>query len=593
MKKSTSKAPPPPASATLAQRSSSLSWQLGGLGLVALIFYAFVAELSLRFVPGDGHEQRPIIAVLLLLAAAHLFYLVALWQVAKNGRCGDRSLAGPLWVILGFALAFRLLLIPSNPIQEIDIYRYLWDGQVSKAGVNPYAYSPAQIEAGLVRDEDRVKLQRVLRDEAAQAVFRLVDHRNVPTVYPPASQATFLCSALLVPDFTPLRLHVMGMKLLFVLFDIGSLYLLFVLLQILGKPPLWCLAYAWCPLVLKEVANSGHLDSQAVFFTTLTMLLLVKGWRYFAMLAWATAILSKWYPLLLLPLMVRQLWEISGERAAGFSSAVAHGGDKPRRSFARRSLGTLLPLIIALGLVAAAQYAVTPAAPSEGLDPREAIRQPHATPLVGLRAFLTEWEMNDLVFHGLWRGVDTLWSADSQAAFLHWARDWWPWRMTSTEPAEQRPISPSFVLTYLLVGTIVGAFALWWVWRDWQPGRAVGVSPPSSAHGEALLTGSFYVLAVFFLLNPTCNPWYLLGVIPLLPWAKQRVWYLLPAVALQYYLWFWFDYHHGGREGQDIFNDVWLWVEWGPFLGLLAGEVLSRRGWRRTENVSHTKTPVG
>jgi hypothetical protein len=33
----------------------------------------------------------------------------------------------------------------------------------------------------------------------------------------------------------------------------------------------WSLAYAWCPLAVKEVANTGHLDSIPVFLTVLAV----------------------------------------------------------------------------------------------------------------------------------------------------------------------------------------------------------------------------------------------------------------------------------------------------------------------------------
>ena len=46
----------------------------------------------------------------------------------------------------------RLLLLPSHPIQEIDLYRYIWDGEVSAAGVSPWEFSPAQVLAALATE---------------------------------------------------------------------------------------------------------------------------------------------------------------------------------------------------------------------------------------------------------------------------------------------------------------------------------------------------------------------------------------------------------------------------------------------------------
>jgi hypothetical protein len=46
------------------------------------------------------------------------------------------------WILL-FDLGCRLLLLPSHPIQEIDVYRYMWDGIVTAEDQNLYRFSPA------------------------------------------------------------------------------------------------------------------------------------------------------------------------------------------------------------------------------------------------------------------------------------------------------------------------------------------------------------------------------------------------------------------------------------------------------------------
>ncbi|MEO6924825.1 MAG: hypothetical protein ABI142_13440, partial [Bryocella sp.] len=47
-----------------------------------------------------------------------------------------------LWIVLVFAVAMRAVAITSAPILSSDIYRYVWDGLVQHAHVNPYRYVP-------------------------------------------------------------------------------------------------------------------------------------------------------------------------------------------------------------------------------------------------------------------------------------------------------------------------------------------------------------------------------------------------------------------------------------------------------------------
>ena len=56
----------------------------------------------------------------------------------------DQNLA--LLIILIGAAAMRLVLLFSEPSLSSDIYRYVWDGRVQAAGINPYAHAPAANE---------------------------------------------------------------------------------------------------------------------------------------------------------------------------------------------------------------------------------------------------------------------------------------------------------------------------------------------------------------------------------------------------------------------------------------------------------------
>ena len=111
------------------------------LGFAGFVFYLGITNVSTQFNWGEGYEQRPIPFYLILYFTLFLFYAIAVKLVLEKPR--DR---GALWIILLSGLLFRAAIIPSQPIQEDDVYRYLWDGKVFAAGVNPYEYSPKEID---------------------------------------------------------------------------------------------------------------------------------------------------------------------------------------------------------------------------------------------------------------------------------------------------------------------------------------------------------------------------------------------------------------------------------------------------------------
>ena len=62
-----------------------------------------------------------------------IFYLVAVWLILRA-----RTSRSTLVLTLIFATLFRLSILFAPPYLSDDIYRYIWDGRVQAAGINPY-----------------------------------------------------------------------------------------------------------------------------------------------------------------------------------------------------------------------------------------------------------------------------------------------------------------------------------------------------------------------------------------------------------------------------------------------------------------------
>jgi alpha-1,6-mannosyltransferase len=108
----------------------------------------------------------------------------ALWLLAvaivRSGRLPPHT----IWLVLGIAAAMRLLTWTAPPILSSDMYRYVWDGRVQLAGINPYRYVPAADQLAFLRDA---------------AVYPNINRAEYAhTVYPPVAQAIFA-----LPDAIP------------------------------------------------------------------------------------------------------------------------------------------------------------------------------------------------------------------------------------------------------------------------------------------------------------------------------------------------------------------------------------------------------
>ncbi|HUG44083.1 MAG TPA: hypothetical protein VMN76_07580 [Acidobacteriota bacterium] len=272
-------------------------WVGVGLGFCGILTALYWTQISSQFVYGEGHAARPIAALVLshlLLSAA----LAAGWLWFRR-----RGMTVPLWMVLSIAVTARILLLPSNLIQENDVYRYVLDGQSILHGQNPFQYEPAAVAA---RGKEDFRL--TLQSEEAKAVLEKIGYPSVPTVYPPVAQLSFAAGALIGGwDWR-------GQRIFFILVDLGLLFVLSVLLRRFGLPEGWLLVYAWNPLTLKEIANSAHFDVLVAFFLVAAVLFvaeLEKGRRLLRLIlaagCLAAAVLSKLYPVLLMPLFLAHL----------------------------------------------------------------------------------------------------------------------------------------------------------------------------------------------------------------------------------------------------------------------------------------------
>ncbi|CAH0221672.1 glycosyltransferase 87 family protein [Roseomonas sp. CECT 9278] len=231
---------------------------LGAIGavLVATTWAGPSVHLSL----GD-------IAFTALVVGQGLLVLVAL-RVALGCAPGPA-----LAVIATAAVAMRLVLLPVAPHLSTDAYRYVWDGRVQAAGINPYRHIPNDPALQALRDEE---------------IFPNINRADyAPTIYPPAAQMLFQAVAR-VSD------SLLAMRIALVLCEVVIVAVLLSLLRRIGQPPVRVLAYAWHPLAVWEIAGSGHLDAAMVAVMMLGLwVALVPGRRLLAAAVLAVAALVK------------------------------------------------------------------------------------------------------------------------------------------------------------------------------------------------------------------------------------------------------------------------------------------------------------
>lgn len=212
-------------------------------------------------------------------------YLVATWLILRT-----RNSRSTLMLTLLFAALFRLSVLFAPPYLSDDIYRYIWDGRVQAAGINPYRYIPADEVLKNLRDEE---------------IYPKINHRDTaPTIYPPVAEVIYFLTTRISESVT-------WMKTTMVLFEALGIWTITQLLASFGLPRQRILIYAWHPLTVWEFAGSGHLDAMIIGFLALALLARRRNAEIASGVALASATLVKFFPAVLMPtLYQRWSWKM-------------------------------------------------------------------------------------------------------------------------------------------------------------------------------------------------------------------------------------------------------------------------------------------
>ena len=484
------------------------------LGIFSLLLYLFLSQISKEFNWGEGYQDRPIISYLTIYLSLSLVFFAACSTILKQTE--DRF---TFWTIIILGLLFRVSVLPSQQIQEDDVYRYLWDGKVLANKINPYKYSPSEVHEfkelriqqpeiyyEIYNEKNEQELEKLSElkweNQKSLKYFERVNHPDVPTIYPPMAQYVFTLVHLIQPD------SIVSMRMAFLIFDLLTLFFIIRILDKLGLNRSLSAIYFWCPLIIKETFNSTHLDIIGISFLFGSIYFLICHRYHLATFFLAIGFLGKLYPAILFPLYLQAFFEISRK--------------KEENPWPILILNTaIFFVVIILGYI-----------PFMGIG---------VEILEGLKAYSLYWQSNDSIFTCLVFLFKKVLGNFSTITFL-----------SNTLPIFLSKLTVVFILIGVLVWLLLKNVSL--------------MQEP-----QKLLKHFFILIALVFLLSPIQNPWYLCWVVPFLCLFPRRSWILLTGLVGLYYIDFYFDY----QEMQSWAK--WIpWFEYLPFYLLLAWDLFNK-----------------
>lgn len=280
----------------------------GGATVAALIALA-VSQAPLGSPLFFALASVPCVVYALLL---HRLLVAASPETPSRSVPSDNGRLFTIAVLM--AVAFRVPLAVPRVGADNDMVRYMYDGRLQRLGYNPFEVLPADPAVAWTHTDETRRMPSI----------------RARTPYPAAAQLFF---RLVVTIHESSR----AMKWALILCDLLTIWALVAWLRATGRSEWLALVYAWNPLVILEVAHSGHIDALGALWIAVSAWMLSTGRGMRAAIAFVIAVASKLLPIVLIPLY----WKRIRLRDAAVAALVLAALYYPFRSAGLMPLGAV------------------------------------------------------------------------------------------------------------------------------------------------------------------------------------------------------------------------------------------------------------
>lgn len=219
--------------------------------------------------------------LILLAAFSSVFTLYAI-QIIKI------ELPSLKWLIIS-AMALRLIFLFSEPTLSDDIYRFIWDGRLWQAGINPFSHLPDYF----INSDIHIA-------GIDSNLYEKLNSKHYFSVYPPVNQLIFYLSTIF--DVENMWISIILIRISIITAEIISFFTIIRILDRLKLPKKRLAIYALNPLVIIELSGNLHFEAWLITFLLISFLMFLKNKITLSAIFMALAIASKLWPLMFLPL---------------------------------------------------------------------------------------------------------------------------------------------------------------------------------------------------------------------------------------------------------------------------------------------------
>lgn len=194
-------------------------------------------------------------------------------------------------------LLFRLVFTTASPKLSDDFFRFTWDGELISDGISPFSFKPKMYKSQFKDFPDLIDKYEKLLESNTEDFPQGMNSKQYYSIYPTFNQAVFYASSWVS---SPNEWNLTFMRLLLVIAEVVSFFMLKRLLVIYGKSESIAFLYWLNPLVIIEIVGNLHFEGFAIMFMLVGLWLLEKNRQTTSAISVALAVATKLNPIFFL-----------------------------------------------------------------------------------------------------------------------------------------------------------------------------------------------------------------------------------------------------------------------------------------------------
>lgn len=210
-------------------------------------------------------------------------------------------------------LVFRGVFFLATPKLSDDFFRFTWDGELISDGVSPFEFRPRFYDKKFNDSPELEGKYENLLNASTEDFPDGMNSKQYYSIYPTFNQFVFYSSTWVS---SPNNWNLSFMRLLLILADVISFFLLRKLLLIYNKSDSITLLYWLNPMVIIEITGNLHFEGFAIMFMILSLWLLERRKYFSSAVAVVFAIITKLNPIFFLGAVYSDL---------GFKKGIKYG----------------------------------------------------------------------------------------------------------------------------------------------------------------------------------------------------------------------------------------------------------------------------